>query len=605
MKYGGACISHLLCSSQINLFMKSNSDIHPLLKAQLDRLQHTTLNPSDLTAIFKEISQVFTKFETSEQQLQQLLDIQQKQKKHADLKIENFIRRAEKIVNNITEVVFEIDLNGNWIYLNPAWEQLTGLKVIDCLGKPYRTHLEYFKIANCGVFDDFFQSDSKACCQVLNLNHSKQQFWYEVNVKKLFSPNGKPTVLIGTISDITEQKNKEITLMRDKDRETLSNKAKDEFLSTISHEIRTPLNAVIGTTHLLLMENPEERQLENLNVLKHASEHLLSLVNDILDFGKIDTGKVALEKTPFSLDNRLNALYATYSKMAAENGIGFNLNKDKRIPKHLLGDPTRLMQVLTNLVGNAIKFTQQGEVALNILQSKRTNTKATVTFEIVDTGIGISNDQQPKIFEAFTQADISINRKFGGSGLGLSICKKLISLMGGDIKVKSELGVGSVFSFELSFDIAPNQDSELCQKPKNSTLDVLSDIRVLVAEDNKVNILMLKKFLSKWQIEADIVENGKLAVEKCKEETYDIVLMDILMPVMNGFEATKAIRAFDKEVAIVALSASAAAHLAEEYKEGGFDAHLGKPFNPNSLYELMKGLYEAKNENLPYQLGFI
>ncbi len=586
--------------------MNAKGDIHSLLKTQLDRFQLSESLRNELLPFLCTVSNSYQRYEHNEGQLQQLLDIQQKQKKHADLKIENFMRRAEKIVNNITEVVFEIDINGNWIYLNPAWEQLTGLKVIDCLGKPYVDFLDRYHITDRYIFEDFFSSSEKACCQVLEINGNKEKNWFEVNVKKLYSPNGRPTVLIGTISDISEQKRKELSLMRDKDRETLSNKAKDEFLSTISHEIRTPLNAVIGTTHLLLMEDPEERQLENLNVLKHASEHLLSLVNDILDFGKIDTGKVELEQTPFSLEKSLDALYATYSKMAMENEIGFTLNKDKRIPNRLMGDPTRLIQVITNLVGNAIKFTKKGEVALNIQLIKRDSDKVHLNFEVVDTGIGIPDYQQEKVFDAFTQADASITRTFGGSGLGLSICKKLVSLMGGEIELKSELGLGSIFQFQLQFEIA--KDLEISEHTKQETTSMensLKAINVLVAEDNKVNVLMLKKFLKKWGIHADFVENGQLAVDKCVEKNYDIILMDILMPKMNGFEATKAIRAFDKNTAIVALSASSAAHIREEFQEGGFDAHLGKPFNPNSLYDLMKGLHESKLEKSPYPLGFI
>ncbi|MFS4417952.1 ATP-binding protein [Maribacter sp. 2307ULW6-5] len=550
------------------------------------------------------VNESYRNFQRAERQSRQLLDIQQKQKKHADLKIENFKRRAENAVNNIEEVVFEVDLDGRWIYLNPAWEKLTGKTVLDSLGRPFWEQLEDFDIEDYSRLTSFFKSADLSVCEVLKVTKNKEVYWFEVNVKKLFHFNGKPKVYIGTINDVSAQKRTELALMREKDRETLSNKAKDEFLSTISHEIRTPLNAVIGTTHLLLMEHPREEQMENLNVLKYASEHLLTLVNDILDFGKIDSGKITLENTSFHLDKRLHALKATYGNMAQENNIGFKINRDRNIPPILFGDPNRLTQILTNLIGNAIKFTPRGEVALNISMVSKKARSVKLCFEVVDTGIGISESQQEIIFDAFTQADANIGRKFGGSGLGLSISKKLVALMGGDIALTSEPGVGSVFFFNLELALPPKDVKlKLTEDGKEGCPKSLEGIKVLIAEDNKVNILMLKKFLSKWRITSHFVENGADAVAACKENDYDLILMDILMPVMNGFEATTAIRAFDKDTPIVALSASSAAHIREEYEEGGFDAHLGKPFNPNSLFDIMKQLHENKGQNTPHDLG--
>ena len=229
----------------------------------------------------------------------------------------------------------------------------------------------------------------------------------------------------------------------------MANKAKDEFLSTISHEIRTPLNAVIGITHILLMDNPKSKQLKHLNILKSSSQHLLSLVNDVLDFGKIESGNIEIESIVFDLSNSINSILASYANIAEDKEINFSINIDSKIPNKLIGDPTRLSQILTNLLSNAIKFTNSGSVALNIKCTNKTDKYIHLHFEVIDTGIGISNKQQEKIFKAFTQADTSTARKFGGTGLGLSISKKLVQLMGSDITLKSKIGVGSVFSFPL------------------------------------------------------------------------------------------------------------------------------------------------------------
>ncbi|WP_343486966.1 ATP-binding protein [Allomuricauda sp. d1] len=583
-----------------------HGDLHPLLRRQLEQAQISDETNSGLGRLLQMISTSYHQFEISSRQLEQSLNIHKKQKRHTDLKLEQFTRKPDNVVNNIAEVIFETDLQGNWVYLNPAWEKLTGLKVIDCLGQPYSEYLHLLARKDRHEFNGLINKDFDAYCKVLQIKTSNNtQIWLDISLKKVYSEEGAPIGYIGSIWDITEQKEVELSLLKAKEKEALANRAKDEFLSTITHEIRTPLNAVIGTSHLLLLENPQDSQLENLNVLKHSSEHLLSLVNDILDFGKIASGNIELETIAFSLDDRLNGLLATFGKLAQENKIEFSIQKDERIPEYLVGDCTRLSQVLTNLLSNAIKFTENGEVALKIDLLNKERDSVKVNFEVIDTGIGIPKQKQELIFEAFTQANSSTARKFGGTGLGLSISKKLVELMNGKILLNSEPGVGSIFSFALNFDI-----SEI--KPKHKQYDKvienktsLENLSVLVAEDNRINVLMVKKFLSKWNAVVEVAENGQEAVEKCRNNSYDVVLMDILMPIMNGFEASKAIRQFDLNIPIIALSASSGAHIMDEFIGSGIDGHIGKPFNPNTLYELLYNVRKNGRVNTRYDLGFI
>ncbi len=578
----------------------SNS-LHPLLKRQIEKFNLS----DDTEKLLAIISDTYHQFDTTEKQLKQTLSIHKRQKRHADLKIEKFTHKTYRVANNIAEVIFETDLKGNWIYLNPSWVKLTGLKIIDCLGRPFYDFLYLIDKKDRLEFRELLDKEFDTFSKVIQFqNRNNELTWLDISLKKVKDDSGNATGYIGSIWDITEQKKIERSLVQAKEREALANKAKDEFLSTITHEIRTPLNAVIGTSHLLLLEDHMQSQLENLNVLKHSSEHLLSLVNDILDFGKIESGNIELEEITFNLKNRLKGLTATYDKLAYENKIGFSVNYDNRIPDFLVGDCTRLSQILTNLLSNAVKFTPKGQVALSINLISQNKNNAKLNFEVIDTGIGIPKEKQKKIFEAFTQADLNTSRKYGGTGLGLSISRKLAQLMNSDIKLKSEPGVGSVFSFDLNFRIGSQEFNDI----KEENLDTerqLENLSVLVAEDNKVNILMIKKFLTKWSADFEIVENGLQAVERCQKKTYDVVLMDILMPEMNGFEATKAIRKFDNNTTIIALSASSGTHMEDEFIKAGMDGHIGKPFNPNLLFEILQNVYVNGKVNTKYDMGFI
>ncbi|MFM2225850.1 MAG: hypothetical protein RJA07_2052 [Bacteroidota bacterium] len=364
---------------------------------------------------------------------------------------------------------------------------------------------------------------------------------------------------------------------------------KQQFASIMSHEIRTPLNAVIGMTNLMMIENPKPEQVESLNVIKFAAENLMSIVNDILDYSKIEAGKITLKEVPFNLLKLVKDIYVTHKYHAIEKHLELRLNLCNDIPETLIGDPVRLMQILNNLISNAIKFTESGFVAITI--SKNNNSLPNILslkFSISDSGIGIDETKQQLIFDCFSQAENSNSRKFDGAGIGLAITQKLIAMHKSKINVKSELNKGSEFSFDLNMQLNETNISptEIIVNAKNHSLD---GAKVLLVEDNMFNQLIATKFLEKWNIKVDTAVNGKLALDKMKFNHYDIVLMDIQMPEMNGMEATKHIRASEdaltRNVPIIALTAAALDNDNNELAECGLTDYVSKPFNPNELHD--------------------
>lgn len=369
-----------------------------------------------------------------------------------------------------------------------------------------------------------------------------------------------------------------------------SSRAKTDFLSTMSHELRTPLNSVIGMSYVLLADNPREDQAGNLKVLHFSAESLLALINDILDFNKLDYGKLEMEKIGFYPSELIGRIHSGLKYQADEKGLSFSLDLDNKLNNiAVIGDPTRLLQILFNLVGNAIKFTSKGEIGLSVQLIDSDHEYVTLAFAVKDTGIGISAEQKEIIFEPFTQASSNITRKFGGSGLGLAITKQLLDLHGSHIELKSEVGEGTTFKFEIKYSRAGSDDV-----PVNSLLeanvlanDDITWLNILVAEDNAMNVMLMKKLLASWDVKADFALNGLEAYEMAKEKFYDIILMDIHMPVMDGYESSKMIISFYKDKPevpyIIALTASVANDIYNKIKFAGLNDYVLKPFNPTEL----------------------
>jgi signal transduction histidine kinase/ActR/RegA family two-component response regulator len=371
-------------------------------------------------------------------------------------------------------------------------------------------------------------------------------------------------------------------LKHERDRAEQASKAKSDFLSTISHEIRTPLNGVVGLSHLLLQEDPREDQRENLVSLKFSAEHLTSLINDILDYNKLESGAVELEEMDVNLPELGNRIYRSYLGKALEKQLKLTFHCDPKIASSLLLDSTRMSQILNNLLDNAIKFTKEGEVKLNLTLVSKTEERQEILFEVIDSGIGIPADKLASIFERFTQASSSTTREYGGSGLGLSIIKKLLELQEAKIHVKSEIGVGSTFYFEKSFAIGEGKSQQV-QQADEETKGLLRGKYILLVEDNKMNVMVATKFLTRWGVTWEVAENGAVGVEKVMGNTYDLVLMDLQMPVMDGYDASKKIRETDKETPIVALTASALDDVQESVLRVGMNDFITKPFDPKEL----------------------
>lgn len=387
--------------------------------------------------------------------------------------------------------------------------------------------------------------------------------------------------------EIENRKLIEVQLNEAKESAENATKAKSDFLSMISHEIRTPMNAVIGLTNILLQDNPRPDQTDLLNTLKFSADNLLVIINDILDFSKIEAGKIEFEAIDFSLKQIFENIKISLMPQAKEKGIYFQISTDPKIPQMVIGDPVRISQIITNLVGNAIKFTSSGGVKVDYSVKEVYGDYYTILFSVTDTGIGLSAEQIPKLFQNFSQANLNTTRKFGGTGLGLSISKRLVELQHGTINVQSEIGKGSTFSFELKLKKSDKIEKTI---PGVNTVSLkdLKGIRALIVEDNKINQMVAGKFLKRWNIVTEFADNGLIAIEKVKENSYDIILMDLQMPEMDGYESAKNIRQITDPVKanipILALTASAMTEVEDGIFEAGMNDFLTKPFNEDDLY---------------------
>jgi len=376
--------------------------------------------------------------------------------------------------------------------------------------------------------------------------------------------------------------------------------AKSEFLSIMSHEIRTPLNAVIGMTNLLMMGNPRPDQKDNLDILKFSANNLLALVNDVLDFNKIEAGKVVFENIKFNLPDLIQNVCGGLKLKAEEKELTFKVSVDPVLrDKVLIGDPTRLSQIVFNLISNAIKFTPSGTVWVTVKVLEDRHNIVNVRFSIKDTGIGIEKENLAMIFEPFTQESITTTRQYGGTGLGLAIVKRLLELQHLHMDVITQPGEGSEFAFSMEFTVSTEVvPSPLAPNPLQVPLQVdsMSNLRVLIAEDNMVNVMLMKKLFSKWGISPTIAENGERAIEMVQYGNFDIILMDLQMPVLNGFDAAMEIRKMrdpkKANIPIIALTASALYDIKERVFNSGMNDYVSKPFKPDELKEKMQNLVE-------------
>jgi signal transduction histidine kinase len=366
-------------------------------------------------------------------------------------------------------------------------------------------------------------------------------------------------------------------------------KAKSEFLSTMSHEIRTPLNVVIGMTHLLLRSTPRKDQEKNLNVLLFSANNLLAIVNDILDYNKIEAGKINFEMVPIDIAGIVRNIINGLESKATEKNISLTLETENQLTKKVIGDPTRTSQVIYNLVNNAIKFTEEGSVKVLVKTETLTDTSATITVSVSDTGIGIPPEKQQLIFDRFTQADSSTSRSYGGTGLGLAITKRILDLQNVSLQLESEPGKGSVFSFTQTFTLSTEPvvvEEPAVTSPTHEKM--LEGVSILVVEDNPFNVMVAQSLLERTGAIVEVASNGAEALEKVKPGKYKIILMDLNMPVMDGFEATRNLRARGEKLPIIALTASLPAEVEADVQSAGLTGIVVKPFNPDELFRVIR-----------------
>ena len=383
-------------------------------------------------------------------------------------------------------------------------------------------------------------------------------------------------------NDLLLKKNQELQAAKDEAEKAMQ--AKGQFLSTVSHELRTPLYAVTGLTHLLLEEDPKESQKDHLKSLKFSGEYLLNFINDILQINKIEANKLSLESFTFDLRKVFTDVATSLQQTAKENKNNIVLEISESIPQQLIGDPLKLTQILMNLVGNALKFTENGNVTMLAKPLNHSAANISIHFEIIDQGIGISKEMQETIFDSFSQGSVQINRKYGGTGLGLTIVKSLLSLFNSEIKVESELGKGSTFMFDIDFKVPEAYTADIPSKRLEIEDGFFEKLHLLVVEDNKINQVITQKMLAKKGMTCDIANDGYEAIEKARKNSYHAILMDIHMPGISGLTATKEIRKFNKNIPIIALTAISLDETKEDFFAAGCSDVITKPFKPELFY---------------------
>ncbi|MHA8061905.1 PAS domain-containing protein [Aquirufa beregesia] len=529
------------------------------------------------------------------------------EKKEKDLEISNLLATQIAIFNGVSLAIIFTDVNGFIKKVNQATLELFGyefdeiveklLSQIPCFDMDeliqYNLELsEEYGVEFVPSFETFVMrtrstgKPERREWTLISKSGNRIPIW--LGVTCVNNDRGEIIGYLGVAEDYTEHKQAQNELIQAKDDAEMAVRAKDSFLTNMSHEIRTPLNAIIGFTELLQsshLASPESEYVENIQT---AGDHLLLLINDILDLSKIDSGKIELEVQPFRLKESLKHVHDLLKVKATKKAIDFLLYLDSELPEVIIGDRGRLNQVLINLAGNAIKFTEEGEVSISVKKVHETETKISLRFSVKDTGIGISEEKIQTIFDRFIQAEASTTRKFGGSGLGLNIAKQLVELQGGKIELKSQLGRGSEFYFVLEFTKA-NQLIEKQQKKESTGLSLDHTITILMCEDNEMNQRLAKTVIANFGFQLDIANNGKEGIELLKQKEYDLVLMDLQMPEMDGYQATVYIRnEMKSNIPIIAMTAHSLVGEQQKCFDIGMNGYVSKPYKQQDLLQKIR-----------------
>ena len=515
---------------------------------------------------------------------------------------------ARSLIEASLDPLVTISVKGKIMDMNEALANITGMTRSELTGTDF---LNYFTEAEKAreVYQQVFAKGSVADSP-LTLRHKNGKLTdvlFNGSVYK--SDIGEVLGVVVVARDVTEQKRIATELMESKvyaelissiaeeakskadDARKIAEdavKAKQQFLSNMSHEIRTPMNAIIGFTKVVLKTQLTEKQTEYLTAIKVSGDALIVLINDILDLAKVDAGKMTFEATPFKMALSISAMLHLFETKIREKNLTLVKEYDPRIPEVLVGDPVRLHQIILNLVSNAVKFTSSGQITVAVLLEEEIEDTVMIKFSVADTGIGIAEDKMANIFENFQQATSGTSRLYGGTGLGLAIVKQLVEAQGGNIEVKSKPAEGSVFSFRLEFK-KTTSEAELTTGPAEPDMSI-KDIKILVVEDIALNQLLMRTVLNDFGFECEIAANGKLAVELLKVKTFDIILMDLQMPEMNGFEATEFIRnKMGLTLPIIALTADVTTVDLQKCKSVGMNDYIAKPIDERLLYSKIVG----------------
>jgi PAS domain S-box-containing protein len=516
-----------------------------------------------------------------------------------ELAFNNINAKLNTIIESTDDIIFAVDKQYNYIAFNKhhvkAIKDYYGIDIK--LGdSALRSEIDNTKTDRENLrplFDRCLQGERFKISS--DLTHFNNPLKYsETSFNPIKEENGEISGIAVFSKDITEQVLMQKALENSKDAAESAAQAKSDFLSNMSHEIRTPINAIMGMTDLLLEKTTDAELLEYLRSIKFSSDNLLTVINDILDFSKLDAGKVSIESIDFNLYERIEAIAKIFQIRTKAKGLIFFYKIDENIPIFIKGDPYRLNQILLNLIGNAVKFTSKGTVSVHVNFIAETDDDITLRFDVEDTGIGIPDSKLDSIFESFSQAYTDITRRFGGTGLGLAITQNLTKLQNGKIYVKSNVNVGSTFSVELTYlksnIIADDQSSHDVQLHSD-----LEDIQILIVEDNDLNQTVIKHILSAWKCKFEVAVNGLEAITKLAQKDFDLVLMDLQMPEMGGFEATQNIRKKNTHVRnalipIIAITADAFPETKRKVLETGMDDFITKPFDKEELYQKISRL---------------
>lgn len=509
------------------------------------------------------------------------------ERKQKEIAIKESEEKFRQLYQNAAEAIFveESNINGNkgkLVEVNETASKMLGYK-----------YEEFFLMKNRPIIPI---DDDCSLIEVYKEISNRDKFTFKANAKTKngriipveVSCNkfllGKKEVILTKVTDITEREKWEKALKEAKVTAEVANKAKSEFLANMSHEIRTPLNGIVGMVDLTLLTGLSQEQKNNMTIVKSCANQLLAIINDILDFSKMEAGKLIIENINFDVVELVENVVKLHSKHAMDKGIELNYAFSSTMPKYLIGDPTRLQQVLNNLLNNAIRFTDKGEVSIKVKSISNINNKIEMQFIVEDTGIGIKQENISKIFESFSQVDGTFTRKFGGTGLGLTISKQLSKIMGGNLWVESIEGIGSKFYLSLSFGIGEKKEKDK-YKPYE-VRKTRNNIKILLTEDDKVNQIVISRMLSGRGYSVDIAGDGFEAIKMCEKYSYDLILMDIQMPEMDGIEATRRIREQEryKKTPIIAITAYALKGDKEKFMSHGIDGYISKPIKIEEFF---------------------